>query len=103
MQSSSLPVITNFMSLREKKLVVVSPVITVILWGRRERLRQCQSSRDSLMFPWGILNWLNDWVRANVFGAIVGMAVPKNKEVRHWWGVEEGSASGGCKNDILNK
>ena len=67
--SFSLPVITNFINLREKESVVVSPVITVILWWKRERLKQCHSSRDSLVFPWGSLNWVNGWGRENAFGA----------------------------------
>ena len=42
-----------------------------ILWGRRERLKQCHSSQDSISLwslPWCSLNLLNGWSRENIFG-----------------------------------
>ena len=33
----------------------------------------------------------------------VGMAVCINREVRNCSGIEEGSVSGGCKDDVVNK
>ena len=51
------------------------------------------------MFPWGSLNWLNGWGSENIFG-VDCWDVRKNKKGRNWWGIEEGSASEGCKNDF---
>ena len=40
---------TNFLNLRDKELVIASPVITAhTLRKKRERLKQCHSSQDSL-------------------------------------------------------
>ena len=100
--SSSLPVICQFYEPERKWISGWSPVITVILWGRRERLKQCQPSQDSVVLPWGSLNWLNGWVRENVFGADC-WDVRRNKKMKNWWGIEEGSANEGCKNDFVNK
>ena len=58
------------------------------------------------LVPWSSLNWLNDWGRKINFGGewwdgcaqkLVGMAV------QNCWGIEEGSVSGDCKDDFVNK
>ena len=49
-----------------------------ILWGRREKLKQCQTSQDSLVL-WRSLNWLNGWGRENIFWwrLLVGAKIAK--------------------------
>ena len=83
----------NLLSLSDKESVIVSSFVPVQLQGRRERLKQSRSSKDS-----------HGWVRENVFGVgIAGMAVRKNREVKNCWSIEKASVSWDRKDGFVNK
>ena len=72
---------------------------------RRETLKQCQSSKDSLT-PLSLDTvWIGKMVdvgKKNLV-KIDGMFVRKKKEVENCWGTEEERVSGDCKDDFVKK
>ena len=75
-----------------------------ILWGRRERLNQCRSSKDSLA-PWSLdATWIVQMADSGkiFLVLIVGMVVLKNRKVKNL-GIEEAIVSRDYKDDFVNK
>ena len=76
-----------------------------ILWGRRERLDQCQSSQGcrALWSPGAV--WIGEIpeVGETCLVLIVGTIVCKKRKVKNCWYLETVSVSGDCKDNFVNK
>ena len=85
-----------------------SPVITVHTLRKKEEIKTVSflTRLHSFLVPWRSLNWLNSCGRENIYitdswdGCKL---VRKNREVKNCWGIEQGSVSGGCKDEFVKK
>ena len=78
-----LPAVHQFLSLRNKKSVIVNPVIPVYTL-RKKREIKAMSVLSRLPFSlasWRSLSWLNDWNR-EIHVINLGMTVCKNRDVK---------------------
>ena len=97
---------TNFLSLSDKELVIVSPIFPVHT-SRKEREIKTKPIVKRLpcsLVPRHSLYWLNGWGNENALVVgIVGMAVRKNREAKNCWGTEKESVTGDWKDGFMSK